>query len=804
MKLLRCCAHDQNSSLVNLKINTSFTNMEESTTFVDPLLVSAELQFAHVLENFQLSGGLVDTFEVVQSFTSIAAQRALAIGQKLGENEMAEPELLQEFESWDLEAKLWHLVHVLYSFRLSDPTELPEYAFSSLPVKRESYLRAHPKIKELLLIVEWLQYNAAGVATSFNAQESSKWTHTRIALENKGLSLLAPNSASVNIVDCLDSDAPLRSQKNISPADSDIDSVNFSTIYKLVLRGDIQSAIDFANETGNYTLAIILVGVKQDYLDPVIDVDAMEDDNEEPSGVQHKYMWLQTVFQLSREPNLNKYERLIYSYLSGGDMTANVKEADGSWEDCLLVYVNQLFTHHMRAFVKSILPGEITSVTFPTPQHSSVDGILNSLLKSKELSFESKNPFRVIMGSIMIDQLSLFLNNTFKSKSAITEDQHILRVLTHLAVVLGMLNLHEGGKTPTKIITRYISKLSESGLEELVPAYLAFIPDEKDARECYSIFLSTITDPEKRAKQLEIVKKFEITATGEETPNSTSTEEVGFDYENKMNNVLKRTVERVMTETEPFYTPSGDIRVEDEYVDPTDVRLYRSVEWLYENKMYEDAVSATRTLVRRFLLTGKLKSLKEFSRNKNFKSLLKDYDYDLHTKTIGSASPPASINEDDKEELMQYELLVECLRLLDEWKQFTGERSAISEGFWKSKDVEKSIEKTILKVQHLVFKWFKDLIASATNKEQVEIYKEYRSIYVPYFIIELLLVLQQSRLHDWKYMRQAFQLVNDVANDKENDFMNCFISCGRFNEFVSLAGEVALVASERGMKGIFA
>lgn len=783
--------------------------MEESTTFVDPLLVSAELQFATVLENFQLSGGQIDSFEVIQNFTSIAAQKALAIGQRMSESGILDPDTTHEFHSWDMEAKLWHLVQTLYSFRLSENQEyVPQYEFASLLTKRESYLRANPKVKELLLIIEWLQYNSPDIATPFDAENSSKWKHTRIAIENKQLNGLTSGITSADVVDFLDADAPLRSQKNIASNDSHIDSINFSTIYKLVIAGDIQRAIDYANETENYTLAIILVGVRQDYFDPIIDADAMdlEDLSEEPSGIQHKYLWLQTVFKLAQEPGLNKYEKLIYSYLSGGDITENVKEAKESWEESLLLYLNQLFAYHMRVFIRSSESSaeQIASIEFPTPHHTSIDAVLNTLLKSQEIGVESKDPFRVIMGSVMINQLNLFLHNTFKTKSDVTDDPHILRVLTHLTVVNIMLNLNEGSKTSTKVITKYISKLSESGLEDLVPAYLAFIPDEKDVRECYSIFLSTITDASKRARQLDVVKKLGLSGTEGGTPNSTTTEEMGGDYENKMHNVLKRTVERVMTETEPFYSQDGEIKVEDEYVDPTDVKLYRSVEWFYENKMYEDAIGATRTLIRRFLLTGKLKSLKEFSKNKSFKSLLRDYDFDLHTKSIGGGSPPTTVSEDDKEELLQYESLVDCLRLLDEWRQFTSERSAISETFWKSKDVEKSIEKTIYKLQDLIFKWFKTLIATSDNMEQVLVYKEYRSIYVPYLIIELLLVLQQSRLHDWKYMREAFQLVNEVADDKGNDFLECFIACGRLNEFVSLAGEVAVVASEKGLKGIFA
>ena len=68
-------------------------------------------------------------------------------------------------------------------------------------------------------------------------------------------------------------------------------------------------------------------------------------------------------------------------------------------------------------------------------------------------------------------------------------------------------------------MTLYVSKLSELQLAELIPIYLSFIPDEKDARECYSLFLSSITDSEERSKQIAIAKKFSniTTPAGEES-----------------------------------------------------------------------------------------------------------------------------------------------------------------------------------------------------------------------------------------------------------------------------------------------
>lgn len=784
--------------------------MEESTIFADPLLEPAETQFARVLENYRLGNAGDDPFAIVKSFTGISAKIALAMNQKLGTDEDAK----SEFENWNLETKLWHLFELLYSFRLSENKQFDAPSYASLRVQREAFLSKNPKLKEMLLIIQWLQYNSPGCALEpLQDSQKLKWLQTTLKAKTRALSAIAnAGGNSSQLVTNIDLDAPLRENKQIAPEDTETDSVVFSQIYQILLTGDYQGALDLANETGNYTLGLILLGAIQDYYDPVVDKVPGDDedmeidtDQAEPSGIRHKYLWQQTVYKLSQEKNINYYERLIYSFLSGGDLTENVKFSEHSWEECLLVYLYQLLTYHILVFVEKLIPEDekLRTVLMPTPQFQSVDDILNTILQKKN---QSENPFRVIMGSIMIDQLNIFLHNAFKADQAdIAQDYQLLRILTHLAVMTVILNVHDGSKTPTRIITRYISRLSDLGLEDLVPVYMTFIPDEKDVRECYTIFLSTITDPEKRARQLSILNRFDVSSVGDETPASSATEDIP-DNDNKIYNVLKRTVERVMLETEDHYNQNGDVVIADTVVDPTDVKLYRAVDWLFDKDMYEDAINATKVLMRRFLLTGRVKAVQSFSANKNFKTLLKDYDFYVQTKSLDGNSPPAIVSEEVRQELLQYQDLVETLELLNQWKSFVGtdiNSSQFSE-FWKSKDLEKSIQKTIHKLRNLISTWFKDAATSSMDEELTEIYEEYRNIYVPYFIIELLQVLQQSRRTDWKYMRQAFNLINEIADDSANDYLQRFISCGRLNEFVCLTGDIAIVASEKGLKGIFA
>ncbi|CUM54142.1 uncharacterized protein AC631_03837 [Debaryomyces fabryi] len=806
-----------------------------------------ETQFANVLQGYQLNNQK-DIFEIIGNFKSICALNALLVGEKLSEEE-PNSELQEEFENWDLETKLWHLVESLYSFRLSISEEpYKEYPFSSLSVKQENFLRKNPKVREISLMIHWLQTNSKSIDFDDSDVSSGKWQNTRQAIQNKDLEVLTHNGKqSDNIVDYLDSDSPLRSGKRILPVDNDTDSRSFYLIYKLVLANRIQEAIDYANLTGNFTLALILIGAIQDYVDPVIDqefinpplnsdnmfLDSLnngksEDDSpfvSKPSGIRHKLLWKKTVYKLSQQPNLNRNEKLIYNYLSGGNIALNLEDSSDNWEEYLLLYLNQLYIHNLESFVVSSLPknlleDETLSLAVPKPQFSSVDDILNALLKSEnEVAEKSTHPLRIIMGGIMINQVSTLIHNIIRSLSNASKDSdsdsiisksHLLRVVTHLAIfeLIAEERNNVNVKDITKVMTLYVSKLSEMKLAELIPIYLSFISDEKDARECYSLFLSSITDTEERSKQIAIAKKFSniTTPIGEDLLVHSDT---GYN-EDKMFNILRRTVERVMIETEPHYKQSSNVIVHDDIskVDDADYKLYRSVEWFFENSMHEDAISASITIMRRFLLCGKVSSLKQFGKDKNFKQLIKEYDLEAHINSISSPNVSFIVSEDDKEELLNYESLILGLLLIDDWKQFlkdnkiNGVLSKITpNSFWKSNHINNSIEKVTNTLTKLIFQWLSDLIASASKGR--ELFKELRIIYVPYLIMELLQIYQYSRLNNWSYMRRALKLVTEVANEDENDFLNCFVSCGRLDEFLVRCGEISVIASERGIKGIF-
>lgn len=802
-------------------------------------------EFATVLQQYQLNkhANSLSPFEFVNHFKSIAASRSLELSDRTESD---------KFISYDLETKLWHLIDILYQFRhtASESELLPENSYTSDTIKQHNFLTKNKKIREISLIINWLQENSRSVRTD-SVNTTGKWQQTQLSISERDFkqSITLPtadDSTAETGLTSMDSDGPIRENSSVLIEDRVADSDNFKLIYKLITSRKIEEAIEVANETGNFTLSLILIGAVHDYIDPVVDQElfkSSEGESEmilddintgEPSGQRHKFLWRKTVYKLSQQPNIDHYERLIYNYLCGGDIADNLNEASGDWEEQLLIYLNQLYISKMQNYMDSKLS---LTFSFPLPQSDSINEILNILLNNNpELS---QHPIRVMCGGVMIEQVQALLHNTIKklakedftSNVHLNVDDYIMRIVTHLSIFLFLVGGQDSisEKDITMIISSYIKYLSTKKLQEFIPIYLSFIPNETDARECYSLFLSSLTDEEERSKQINIAKNFTdalaITAQANNLSSNsytTNTETRSLDMpdmddmdEGKMINVLRRTVERVMVETEDHYKlTGGPLVVIEEGVDDIDFKLYRSVEWFYESKMYEDAITASIVIFRRFLLCGKLSALKQFGQGKNFKQLIKDYDFEVNTKLLSSPSAKAKVSEEMKEELLQYETFIQGLTLIEDWKKFLRDNqingisslSGNNRNFWKSQHIHNSIEKVAASLNKLIFNWFKGLINSQereNNTNDVNLFREFRSIYVPYLVIEILQIYQYLRLNDWKYMRSAFQLINLVANEEDNDLLNCFVTSGRLKEFVVRCGEVSSIATEKGIKGIF-
>ena len=859
--------------LLHAKSNPHDQDQEQNTADVDD-------------QHFQTQAQSPSPFDIVQKFADIAAANAYSVLPDQLSSNIDDDVYDQDFTNWDLEMKFWRLVENLNYYRV--------FCYENEVFGKEK------EIGELYAILDWLQYHSAGEREhgqilkdqlgnedengNGNEEEKllgtrSKWINTRLSIETGVYDALSGKNSNDQLIQEMDVDAPLRSGMHVDAKDAELDSKNFQAIYKLVVLGEYTDAIEFANETGNHALAVILAGamsfVEDD--DQVMELanEVEGEGNVKPNASpRDKTIWVRLVYKLSKNTNLDPNERLIYSYLSGGDISENLKRASDSYEESINILVRQLLTNselqkmHLNSFVE---------FTPPAPQANSMKDILNIVSNSlgSRAAEESRHPVRILMAAIMLDDLDPIISDLNDS----TND-NILRILVHASLFLALLRPPQNPEQLNALITLYISKLTENNQTELVPLYLSFILDERDARETYSLILASITDKEQRRKQLEIAKG--ISQSHQQSPlpllqsqpsshSNEDTEMVPIDdvEQDKLVNVLRRTVERVMDETEEYYNPgnepfaivdSGSNNDENDSlaaIDQVDLKLSSAVEWFYENKMYKDAILATIIVIRRFLLNGKLQSLKSFAKGKNFKQLINEYNLqnfsnDSGVEYNGSAALPYSfssssttttkfvpeheiISEDQKLELMDYQNFVKGLNLISEWKEFNGNP-------YTGPNVGASLDKTGHVLNNLLDTWLVDLVNKSLNSKKRKennnnnkgngngnggrnetkkedgneeddygdddddvklILKQFRSIYVPYIIMELVSIYQNARSLDWKYITLALKLIHSVAEEESNDFLQCFKESGRLNEFLTKIAELSTIACERGVKGLY-
>lgn len=772
--------------------------------------MNVEEEFARVLQDFQLEQ---DPFVALRRLKRLSAERAQNAVALIVEGGDENARRKSQLEHWELETKLWDLVDILYEFRYgSEAGELqttPEYPFSSLRVKQRNYLLRHPEVMEIQLIIAWLQRNWSrheNCGFDNSSGNGLKWGDTRLEL--------AQRFSFDNYIKDLDVDAPLRSRRSVHPSDESTDSAVFRRIYHLVLANRMSEAVRVADDTGNFGLGLILLGAVQDYFDPLLESRENNTSNDKleanvvefeatmpagslcslkGSGLKHKLLWKRTTYELLQQSNLNRFERMIYAFLVGGDLTDNLEEADLNWEQYLYLHLQQMLCYRLEKFWISQTDDEDDVPCTLPPTFDSLMELLQTLPRvNAELGDQLKQAPRIIMTSVMIQrELELFTNAAHDDELPISS----VRVLTHLAILRLALFANNPSSTGL-LINSYVRRLKAQGMPELVPIYLLFVAEERDRREAYSTFLSNVTDENQRQMQMQISKQIETNwGTGNPLEKEEELMEISGRGE-QFRNVLRRTVERVLEETAFHYDDvrrSGLLELQDDY-DEVDYKVFRNVDWYSVNHMYADFIIAATIVIRRFLLCGKLAALKAFAGDKDFCKILKQFD----RQHITSDEDPLSSGV--REEFLQYAEFIDGLRLVDQFKQFRtqGHEQGSAEA------IDRSIEKASKNLGSLISGWFVPGSVPSPVTEDLQVFAYFRSIYVPYLIFELLSIYVDARDKSWNYMEEAFSLITSVADCAQNDYLNCFLSCGRLSEFLGIIGEISALGLERGTRGVFA
>lgn len=694
-----------------------------------------------------------DIFDVVKDFRSIAAKSSAAILSACGEP-------TTDSLNWELEARFWHLFDLMMNFRVfmnNDKSDIGKndaklHAYNSNAMFEKELLQDNRELYQIWIIIVWIQENLP----NFERPEdmvTSKWSN----------SLISGGLQSADL------DYPLRdpnNSNNIDNKDKEQDHEFFKYVYHLIIAGKFEEAFNECRLSENLTLCMIMCGM-QEYVNPKID-ENMVTEFETQQGIKKHALWRSTVFNLSQQSQLDPYERAIYSFLAGSLPDSAILN-ETNWETELLLNMNQIIQIEVENYLlkegKAHSEEIITSVPRTAPSLSSVLNIL-----SVKHSEESQHPIRVLMGSVILNTLPQVIHSSIgmlvdivkgrDSTNDIIDEPYLLRILTHLVIVMDVI---QPGTIPeedkVQLITTYISILKLKGLYDAIPVYVSFL-DDSAALEAYSFILCTIEDADVRVSQMHLMQLLRL----------------------PIDNILKRTTERIFSDTEQFYVPKDTIEITSEISD-VDKHLMFGVEWLLRGRIFSDGLQSVVAMCRRLLLNGKVDALQYFFDANDMSTLTRDYIYE---KASG-ATPDSSFDDREVKEVNQYMLLTDGFGTYKEWQRAVEQLNSESN---IPTQIEIFQEYSRFSLE-LVKNFLVELTEDDTTKDFAVLY-EIRALYTPYLIIQLHrgLVNASELLQIPTFINDALKITNVVANETDKIYL-LFQSSGKLEEYLQLVATTA-------------
>ncbi|CAN6660564.1 nucleoporin Nup84p [Trichomonascus vanleenenianus] len=765
--------------------------------------------FAKGLEN-ALFNVYSDSFDVLKTYGGVASEAARKSFD-------VDPQL---FANTELETRLWMLVTDLYGYRLSPKQTPPKiYSFSGDAVIQEKFYRETPSSAEKWIILNWLQ---SGLQSPEQPElVGSKWMHTKDRLRKSKLptsgmsfqfnvpkksSNLAPKK-NEDVITNLDADAPFRQKKSIASEDEEVDHRIYKYIFELLFTSKIEEALQVCESTGNLTLKMAIRG-SQAYVDPDIDFPALDGTNSEApmaadeasdgQGIERQALWRRMCYQMVQQPNhMGSYERAIYGFLCS-DLPSVLKLCE-SWETQFIAYLRSATSGDAEEPLREAgrLDPQLDSLPAPKSDTTTTTNILDALFHSSNpiINKQSKNLLRTLMGAvinnvvdIIVDQLAAELQKIMEgdtSNEELINSPFIVRVTTHLVIFLQKQGIPAGKpESVATVIRSYIEFLCNQGKSHLAPIYVSYLPPQ-DAINTYSYLLSNVIDEEVQKKHLQLGKKYKL----------------------DMENTVRAAVERVFdASVREYELATGEEVLVTPEVAPTDKKLVGAVQWFVVSGLWADAIHSAVHLYRRFLAAGRVASAKEFGTKISIGPMLKRYDATtlIHDTTNAPSASRVQLSDEERNEIMEYDRFVGVLNQLEAWKRHYESRPhSGSSKAWQFTAL-KLLEPVVTSIYDLSESWLTGVLDSTAERDEAtwSILNRSRTIYVPYLLIELARVLIEAREVHQKFLKQAVELANLVA-DEHNQLYKLFIDCGNLQEFMSIITNAFTEAIVDGEQGVY-
>ncbi|XP_078098937.1 nuclear pore complex protein Nup107 [Sander vitreus] len=405
----------------------------------------------------------------------------------------------------------WRLITSLYRDRVQLALEDDIMTDMVVPSESEKVVveqlfQRDAVIRQSQLVVDWLESIAKDKIGDFsdNIEYYAKnvcWENTLHSLK---LRRKSGTAFTVPLVTELDPDAPFRQQRPLADLDREDDARLLKNLFSLIRAGMTEEAQRLCKRCGQAWRAATLEGWKL-YHDP--NRTSVSIELQPVEGNPQRGIWKACCWRMAEEEQLNRYERAIYSSLSG-----NLKPLLAvceSWEDCVWA--------HFKVMVDSLVEKELMSSgmahqemeTLPREYleaNWTMEKVFEELqaLELKRVLEETKEHHHVIQKFVILGDLDgLFEEFSDWLTTSKPLPSHLLRFMTHLLLFFRSLGLALKEEVCVDVLKAYVSLLVRDQQTDLVASYVSQLPAEVATVE-YAAFLETVNQPEIRPRCLQL------------------------------------------------------------------------------------------------------------------------------------------------------------------------------------------------------------------------------------------------------------------------------------------------------------
>ncbi|KAI9007767.1 nuclear pore protein 84/107 [Hyaloraphidium curvatum] len=435
----------------------------------------------------------------------------------------------EELENWELELNTWRLCEYLLPQRLlgNPPQAEPSNIYASDSKLVADYIGSNTDLSEAVLVRRWLE----DTAPDFDAVEVRKGyqPHTFKALKDRQ----RLNLPDDKLVQELDPDAPLRTQRALDIGDKEYEDQLCRTLYSYIRRGKADDAVHLCEESSQPWRAASIAGGML-HVDEVMDDDVDPDDTLDGFGNMNRDLWKACAYRIACEEQFTLYERALYAALCGD--LRNALPACQNWEDYLWTFYVVLLESRTAEHLSTIphVDGPENQETGfaeaglegPPLVRLGADDIFRHI-EAMHYDFVRRavrNPFHRIQKMIILDRVHELVKDVRKeleddanaadaSRATLFKHPHCLRALTHVIILYRTAGL--GGISPDDanfIIKTYVDMFMSINAQPpaVLAPYIAELPGLNQIL-CFATLLHRLkTTQHQKAELLRLASEYNM------------------------------------------------------------------------------------------------------------------------------------------------------------------------------------------------------------------------------------------------------------------------------------------------------